>query len=251
MSRENVELVRRIYEQEMFQQDPRQLLDLTAPHIEYVNPPEAIEPGVRRGRAEVAQAVKSAHEFFESPRYELNELHDFGDTVVAALTFYARARGTEIEIVQKEAHTWTLRDGRIVRFEWGRDLGTALEAARLREEGPETNPRGGRMADGSRRRAEPVGRGPRSSDSQVRRLVGWVEHRREEGAPWSGLDIDVRPEVDRRRRPTPADFTHASILPLSSFPVEKLQAARPPVTALQTAAVDTSVVLASLTPSTK
>jgi hypothetical protein len=53
--------------------------------------------------------------------------------VVAALTFYAGARGTEIAIVQKEAHTWTLRDGRIARFEWGRDLGTALEAAGLRE----------------------------------------------------------------------------------------------------------------------
>jgi hypothetical protein len=30
-----------------------------------------------------------------------------------------------------EAHTWTLRDGQIVRFEWGRDLQRALEAAGL------------------------------------------------------------------------------------------------------------------------
>jgi uncharacterized protein len=133
MSQENVEVVRRIYEQEMFGQDPGRLLDLATPDIEYVNPPDAIEPGVRRGRAEVARAVKDAHQFFESPRYELHDLFDHGDTVVAALTFYARARGTENEIVQKEAHTWTLRDGRIARFEWGRDLGTALDAAGLRE----------------------------------------------------------------------------------------------------------------------
>ncbi len=132
MSQENVEVVRRIYEQEMFGQDPGRLLELATLDIEYVNPPDAIEPGVRRGRAEVAQAVKSAHEFFESPRYELHELFDYGDTVVAALTFYARARGTENEIVQEEAHTWTLRDGRIARFEWGRDLGIALQAAMLR-----------------------------------------------------------------------------------------------------------------------
>jgi hypothetical protein len=30
-------------------------------------------------------------------------------------------------------HTWTLRDGRITRFEWGRDLKKALEAAGLSE----------------------------------------------------------------------------------------------------------------------
>jgi hypothetical protein len=28
---------------------------------------------------------------------------------------------------------WTLRDGKVERFEWGRDLGAALEAARARE----------------------------------------------------------------------------------------------------------------------
>jgi hypothetical protein len=36
-------------------------------------------------------------------------------------------------VVQEEAHTWTLRDGKIVRFEWGRDLRTALEATGLRK----------------------------------------------------------------------------------------------------------------------
>jgi ketosteroid isomerase-like protein len=133
MSQENVEIVRRIYEQEMFGRDPGRLLDLATPDIEYVNPAYAIEPGIRRGRAEVAQAVKSAHDFVESPRYVLNELFDAGDSVVVALTIYARAHGTETEIEQEECHTWTLREGRIARFEWGRDLRAALEAVRLRE----------------------------------------------------------------------------------------------------------------------
>jgi ketosteroid isomerase-like protein len=128
MSQENVEIVRRIYEQEMFGRDPGRLLDLATPDIEYVNPPYAIEPGIRRGRAEVAQAVKNANDFFESPRYVLSELFDAGDSVVVALTIYARAHGTETEIVQEECHTWTLREGRIARFEWGRDLRAALEA---------------------------------------------------------------------------------------------------------------------------
>ena len=70
---------------------------------------------------------------FDSSRHELHELFDGGETVVAAVSFRTRSRGSETEIVQEEAHTWTLCDGRITRFEWGRDLATALEAAGLRE----------------------------------------------------------------------------------------------------------------------
>jgi hypothetical protein len=32
-------------------------------------------------------------------------------------------------VLQDEVHTWTLRDGKIVSFEWGRDLASALAAA--------------------------------------------------------------------------------------------------------------------------
>jgi ketosteroid isomerase-like protein len=66
---------------------------------------------------------------FASPRYAIDQLYDRGDTVVAALSFYAHGRGSEAEAVQEEVHSWTFRDGRIARFEWGRDLDKALEAA--------------------------------------------------------------------------------------------------------------------------
>ena len=66
MSQENVEIVRRIYDQEMFGPDPDRLLDLAMPDIERQSP-YAIEPGVRRGRAGVAEAVKNAHQFATRP----------------------------------------------------------------------------------------------------------------------------------------------------------------------------------------
>jgi len=48
MSEENVELVRRIYEEGLIYRDPTQLVDeLGTPDIEYVNPSHAVEPGVR------------------------------------------------------------------------------------------------------------------------------------------------------------------------------------------------------------
>jgi ketosteroid isomerase-like protein len=134
MSGDNMETVRRIYEDGLIDRDPEEwLLELAAPDIEYVNPSYAVEPGVRRGPVEVVRAMRGFAEVWQNSRHELHELFDCGDSVVAAVSWYTRSRGSESELVQEEAHTWGLRRGRITRFEWGKDLGAALQAARLRE----------------------------------------------------------------------------------------------------------------------
>ena len=132
MSEENLETVRRIYDDGLIDRDPRRLIDeFAASEIEYVNPPEAADPGVRRGRAEVKLAFRRARQSFPSYRHELRELFDHGDAVVASVSRHAgRASNSE---VQEEAHTWTFRDGKVIRFERGPDLETALEAAGPRE----------------------------------------------------------------------------------------------------------------------
>ena len=79
----NVEVVRRIYEDGLFDLDHERLLALTAPEVEYVNPPEAIDPGIRRGKAEVAQGLRNISGHFDEPHHELRELYDAGDAVVA------------------------------------------------------------------------------------------------------------------------------------------------------------------------
>lgn len=132
MSEENMEILRRIYGDGLIDRDPKRLVDQFAtPDIEYVNPPEAVDPGIRRGRAEVRLALRRARQSSPSYRHELHELFDLGDTVVAAVSRHA-GRPSSSEI-QEEAHTWTFRDGKVVRFERGRNLEAALEAARLRE----------------------------------------------------------------------------------------------------------------------
>jgi ketosteroid isomerase-like protein len=133
MSQENVEIVRRIYDEGLIDEDPEWLLELATPDIEYVNPPYAVEPGVRRGPDDVVRAMRAFAEVWEKSRHELHELFDCGDIVVAAVSWYTRSRGSESELVQEEAHSWSLRKGQIARFEWGKDLGTALEAAGGRE----------------------------------------------------------------------------------------------------------------------
>ena len=132
MSRENVELVKRIYDDGLLDGGDARLLDLVSPDVEYVNPPEAVDPGIRRGKDGVAKAL-AALQNFDSVSHDLHELFDAGDRVVARVTFRTRGRGSEVQIAQDEAHTWTMQNGQIVRFEWGRDLSEALKAVGLSE----------------------------------------------------------------------------------------------------------------------
>ena len=127
---ENVETVRRIYAEGLIDRDPKRFVnEFAAPEIEYVNPPEAVDPGIRRGRAEVILALRRARQSSASYRHELHELFELGDTVVAAVSRHA-GRPSSSEI-QEEAHTWTFRDGKVVRFERGPNLEAGLEAAGL------------------------------------------------------------------------------------------------------------------------
>ena len=132
MSQENIALVRRFYEEGLFDQDPEWLLELATPDIEYVNPSYAVEPGVRRGPEAVVRAMRGFAEVWEESRHELHELFDGGDVVVASVSWYTRTRVSDTELLQEEAHTWVIRDGRVARFEWGTNLDAALRAAGLR-----------------------------------------------------------------------------------------------------------------------
>jgi ketosteroid isomerase-like protein len=127
-SKQNVEIVRRIYGEGLIDRDPKRFVsEFAAPDIEYVNPPEAVDPGVRRGSAEVILALRRARQSSASYRHELHELFDLGDTVVAAVSRHAGpASRSEI---QEEAHTWSFREGKVISFERGPNLKDALEAA--------------------------------------------------------------------------------------------------------------------------
>jgi ketosteroid isomerase-like protein len=136
MSQENVEILRRTYTQGLIDHDPKRLVDhFATPDIEYVDPPDDVDPGSRGGRTQVMLALWRARQSFSKYQHELQELFDAGDIVVAAVSFQGTAlHRSKREVIQKkEAHVWTFRDGKIVRFENGRNLKEALEAAGLRE----------------------------------------------------------------------------------------------------------------------
>jgi ketosteroid isomerase-like protein len=134
MSEENMEIVRQIYKEGLLDRDPKRLVDdFAIPEIEYVDPPDDVDPGSRHGRKDVMLALRRARQAFSDYEHELRELFDAGDTVVASVNFRAKARrGSQSEVIDtEEAHVWTLRDGKVIRFENGRDLKDALAAAGL------------------------------------------------------------------------------------------------------------------------
>jgi ketosteroid isomerase-like protein len=134
MSQKNIEVVRRIYDEGWIDRETDEFLSIVSPEVEFVNPPEAVDPGTRYGLPGMIRAIRNAQEAFEHARHELRDLFGADDLVVAAVAFRARGRGSDVEVFQEEAHTWTFRDDRIVRFEWGRDLEAALRAAGLPEQ---------------------------------------------------------------------------------------------------------------------
>jgi ketosteroid isomerase-like protein len=125
MSRENVEVVRRIYDAWAEGRSARDFID---PDVEYVNPPYAVESGTIRGRKAFAKVRDVYPEFnLEPERYV-----DVGDDVVVIAT--ARGRGASgLETRWRQGYVWTVRDGRVVRFRWFNDPREALEAVGLRE----------------------------------------------------------------------------------------------------------------------
>lgn len=136
VAEKNVEIVQRIYTEGLIDRDPKRLVgDFASPDIEYVDPPDDLDPGSRHGRTDVLLALRRARQLFSTYEHELLELFDAGDTVVASVSFNAQAahRSGREDIEREEAHIWTLREGKVVRFEFGRDLKDALEAHGLSE----------------------------------------------------------------------------------------------------------------------
>ena len=133
MSQQNADTVRRLYETGAIDHQADAMRGVLHPDAVWINPPDAVEPGTRRGADEVVTALENLALSFEMTEHMVQDVFDAGDVVVASVTFHARGRDSGAELTQDEAHTWTFRDGKVISFEWGRDLNAALKAAGLPE----------------------------------------------------------------------------------------------------------------------
>jgi ketosteroid isomerase-like protein len=132
MSRENVEIVRRAYE--AFNRGSLDAVTaMVDPEIEFVPPPGLGESG-QRGVESVLAMARQWIETFDDFRVDAERFIDpGGDCVVAFVRDRGRVKGTDVEIHNQFIHVWTLRGGKLVRWEGYTDETEALEAAGLSE----------------------------------------------------------------------------------------------------------------------
>ena len=130
MSQENVELVRRGYEHlTQTGEFPWELID---PAVEVHDPPTGPDSQVYLGHEGMRTALANVQQSFDEVNFEVEDIRDAGDDLVAFIRMRARGKGSTIEVEARIAHLWTMRDGKGVRVRV-LDREAALEAAGLAE----------------------------------------------------------------------------------------------------------------------
>jgi ketosteroid isomerase-like protein len=133
MSAENVELVRRlleVYNERSFAEN----FDLIDPEIVWdVSRVQLPDGESYSGRDELRDFVQAWEEGFEAEHVEAQEIIDAGDQVIVMVHHRGRGKLSGIEIDQRFATVWTLRDGRAVRMVMYGTREEALDALGVEE----------------------------------------------------------------------------------------------------------------------
>ena len=135
MSQENVEVVRRAMDA-WNRRDLEELLELSDPEGEFVNSPTAVEPGTRRGVAEVSAVWQAQWEALLDARQEIDRLYDRGEDIITVGRLSRRMPESDARIEDRVLVYWQIRNRRITRTEvrFGSvEVREALEAAGLSE----------------------------------------------------------------------------------------------------------------------
>ena len=131
MSRENVEIVRRILAMLDQGDDPH---DLLAREFVLDFSRRRLNPIVVRGRDEVRAFAEGDGQIWEGGHvaYQPKELIDAGDKVLAFVRVSRRGRASGVEVEADTWVVWTFRDGKPVEWTYfGDDRASALQAVGL------------------------------------------------------------------------------------------------------------------------
>ena len=135
MSRENVEVVRRIYEAGK-RREGAAVLPLYDEQVVWEGGPGEHLTGreVWRGHEGIREALRQWYDAWEHVEHDVEEFIDADPHVIAVGTMRGRGRASGVEVVWNDyASTWTVRGGRVVRVAWFPSRAEALEAVGLRE----------------------------------------------------------------------------------------------------------------------
>jgi ketosteroid isomerase-like protein len=132
VSRENVEIVRRLYETAA--QRPEVLYETLDPNVEWDTSASGLpDAGIYRGHVGVKDYRRRFWGTWETPRNEPEEFIDAGESVVVIARMGGRGRGSGIEVDQCFGVVWTFSKGKVTRVVLYPNRAEALEAVELRE----------------------------------------------------------------------------------------------------------------------
>ena len=100
---------------------------------EWVNPDDAVEPGIRRGADSFLEAVKSVFEGWGESIFEIDTVTERGEDVIALGQLRTRGRTTGIEATSPHGEIWTFESGRVARLRWFNTHKETIAAAGLAE----------------------------------------------------------------------------------------------------------------------
>jgi ketosteroid isomerase-like protein len=132
MSQENVEKMRRGLDA-FARRDKVAWLETCDPDLELAPVGDWPETNPIRGREAAWDFLVAADEPWERGPYELVEVIDGDDKIVAHQRRDLRGKASGVEVEYDYWVVLTVRDGKALRLEWFADRETALEAAGLRE----------------------------------------------------------------------------------------------------------------------
>jgi ketosteroid isomerase-like protein len=134
---EPAEIARRMMEIVNSSESPGEAMEALEPHlhpeIEYVNPPDAIEGGTRRGHAGMRLMFEN---FFAgagaNATTDIEEVEGRGDRALVVGRPHLRGESSGVDVLGPEVGMiFTVRDGLILRIEWHFDV----DGVRARFEG--------------------------------------------------------------------------------------------------------------------
>jgi ketosteroid isomerase-like protein len=137
MSRENVEIVRRVYEAAA-RRDPEAVIAAYDPEVEWdvsrSQMARLVGERVYRGHDGLRRFFRAYHDAWDDVRYGFDELIDAGDHQVVSIDIeQARGRSSGADVELTQYAIWTIRGGKVIRAVWFSDRAEAFEAAGLSE----------------------------------------------------------------------------------------------------------------------
>jgi ketosteroid isomerase-like protein len=104
--------------------------ELLADDAEWVNPPDAVETGTRRGADAFLRAIERVFEGWDESAFEIERVIESGDEVVALGRLRTRGQAG-LEVTGEHAEIWNFENGKVTRMRWFRTHAAALTAAGL------------------------------------------------------------------------------------------------------------------------